>query len=150
MEQQGTNPYAAPSARVVDDVAAEEAPKLWNPAAGGAWSLLLSVAFGAWITLQNWKALDEPRRINASRIWFIVSVVAFALVLCMPGVGLLGLVYLIVWYFAENRPQINYIREHFGDDYPRRPWLAVILIAFCIALVAGVLCGFASANLFRR
>jgi len=151
MEQQELNPYAAPKARVDDAGAeAELAPELWNPAAGGAWSLLLSVAFGSWVTLQNWKALGEDKRIGISRVWFIVSLVVFVLVLSIPGMGLIGLPYLLIWYFVENRPQIRYIKERFGSGYPRRSWTKIVLLAFAMAVSAGFILGLVSFFMFRR
>jgi len=149
MEQQAVNPYAAPKARL-DDAPAGVAPALWNPEAGGAWSLLLSVAFGSWIMLQNWKVLGETARASTARIWLIVSIIVFVLVLALPGFGLIGLPYLVIWYFAQNRPQINYVKEHFGKDYPRRPWTKVVLLTLALVLVAGFLIGLASVFMFRK
>lgn len=150
MEQQpAVNPYAAPKARV-DDQPADAAPELWGPEAGGAWSLLLSVAFGSWVMLQNWHALDEPARAANSRIWLILSIVVFVLVLAIPGLGLIGFPYIIVWYFVENRPQIKYIKARYGKDYPHRPWTKVVLLTLAMVLCAGFLIGLISAVMFRR
>jgi heme/copper-type cytochrome/quinol oxidase subunit 2 len=148
-QQPAVNPYAAPKARV-DDNLGNEAPELWGPEAGGAWSLLLSVAFGSWVMLQNWHALDEPERAANSRIWLILSIVVFVLVLAIPGAGLIGLPYMIVWYFVENRPQIKYIKERYGKDYPHRPWTKVVLLTLVMVLCAGFLIGLISAVMFRR
>jgi succinate dehydrogenase/fumarate reductase cytochrome b subunit len=147
---QPVNPYAAPTARVDESRAADAAPALWNPAAGGAWSLLLSVAFGAWINLQNWKALEEEERVSTSRIWFIVSVIVVVLVILLPMGRLLGLPYLIVWYFAQNKPQIKYVKERFGEDYPHRPWLKVLLLAFLVIVICSMAVGMVGVFMMRR
>lgn len=150
MEQQTAgNPYAAPKARL-DDVPEAATVPLWNPEAGGAWSLLLSVMFGSWIMMQNWTALGETARASTSRIWLIVSVILFVLMLSIPGFSLLGLPYLIVWYFMENRPQIRYVRDRFDKDYPRRPWLKVLLLTLMFEILAGFVVGFIAAFALRR
>ena len=148
-QQSAVNPYAAPKARVGDDVGGD-APELWGPEAGGAWSLLLSFAFGSWVMMQNWIALDEPERAANSRIWMILSIIVFVIVLAIPGTGLIGLPYLFVWYFLENRPQIKYVKERYGKDYPHRPWTKVVLLALVIVLCAGFVVGLVSALIFRR
>jgi len=147
MEQ--ANPYAAPMARVDDQGGTEEAPPLWNPESGGAWCLLLSVAFGAWIMKQNWKALGEDKRASVSLIWFIVSLVVLALVIILPAGRALAFIYLMIWYFAENRPQIKYVKERFGKQYPHRPWFKVVLLGFVLVLIYAFVVGVASVVIHR-
>jgi hypothetical protein len=149
MEPQATNPYAAPTARV-EDAPDADAPPLWNPESAGAWSLLLSVIFGAWITMQNWTALGESERASTARVWLIVSVIVFVLVLFVPGLGALGFPYLIIWYFAQNRPQIKYVKETFGKDYPRRPWTKVVLLTLAGVFLVAFVLGLARAMVFRH
>jgi len=150
MEQKEANPYAAPAARVDDQAVADEAPPLWTPESGGAWCLLLSVAFGAWITTQNWKALGEEERASTSFIWFIISLLVLAVVIVLPMGRLLAFVYLIIWYFAQNKPQIKYVKERFGKDYPRRPWLKVALLGFLMIVAYSFVVGLISVVLHRR
>jgi hypothetical protein len=66
----------------------------------------------------------------------------------LPVGGLIGLPYLIAWYFAVNRPQIKFVKEAFGDDYERRPWTKIVLVWLAGVIVAGFALGFLSAALF--
>jgi hypothetical protein len=150
MEQQ-INPYAAPAARVDDAPGAiEEAPELWGPESAGAWSLLLSVAFGAWIVWQNWEALGDDKRAATSKAWFIGCVIGVALIILLPFGRFLGFVLLLTWYFAENKPQIKYVKEHFGKEYPHRPWLKVVVLGLLIVLACSFAIGLVSVFIFRH
>lgn len=141
-----TNPYAPPKARLTDAVAA--AVPLWTPSAAGLWCLLLSPMFGSYVTLKNWEALGEDERARTTRVWLWVSVAIFLATVLLPIGGLLGLVYLITWYFAVNKPQISYVKEHFGNDYERRPWTRIVLVWLGGVVAVGLVLGFASAMLF--
>jgi hypothetical protein len=140
-----TNPYAPPKARLTDAVVA--AP-LWTPSAAGLWCLLLSPMFGSYVTLRNWEALGEGGRARSAHIWLYVSVAVFAGMLLTPAGGVIGVPYLIAWYFAVNRPQIKFVKEMFGDDYERRPWTKIVLIWLAGVLVAGMVLGFLSVRFF--
>lgn len=150
------NPYAPPKAEVSDVPQQPATIALWNPNAAANWSLLFSPAFGAYLHMLNWRALGEPDKAAASRAW-VVGVLLFYLAMSV-GVGMfnmsgawqgLGLVALIVWYFSGARAQAKYIRERFGDSYPRRPWgkallwalgvyLAYLVVAFIIGAIIGL------------
>ena len=47
--------------------------EIWNPGAAARWSLLFSPAFGAFIHMRNWQALDQPERAAATGRWFHAS-----------------------------------------------------------------------------
>ncbi len=140
------NPYAPPEAAVVDVARTEVAPALWNPTAAGGWSLLFSPIFGAFLHMQNWKALGQPEKADASRRWMLGSIV-FILTLTlfsafMPeskGVDafgrLGGFVLLIVWYYAIGKSQQTYVASRFGGNYPRRSWAIPLLTAVGIAVM---------------
>lgn len=120
------NPYAAPKA----DVEAPPdgtAPVLWNPNAAGAWSLLFTPIFGSILLLKNWRAIGLEDKVRSARIWLIASVVMLIPVML---IGFVGLVYIIVWYFAWQKPQATFVRERWGTDYPRKSWAQPLLIAF--------------------
>lgn len=123
------NPFEPPKASLDRSQAAEDAPALWNPDVAGAWSLLLTPIFGSVLVRKNWKALGEETKVRTGTIWIVVSVLMlFAAVLF----GLAGFLYIIVWYFAWQRPQTQYIRERWGKDYPHKGWLLPILVGILV------------------
>jgi hypothetical protein len=150
------NPYAPPEAEV-DGIAlptpAAPAPALWNPNAAALWSLLLSPAFGAFLHMKNWAALGESGREDTSRKWFF-GLIAGYLALSIASIWLPesrhvdalsrggGVGLLVGWYFADARSQIEYVLRRHGKGYPRRGWLAALLlglaglVAFFVGAVA--------------
>lgn len=140
-----TNPYNAPRSRVADVPSAAAAP-LWNPNAAGLWCLVLSTIFGSYLVMRNWAALGDARE-RTARGWLYASIVFVIAAILIPGVGLAGLPWLIVWYFAVNRPQIQYVKETFGADYPRQPWGKVLAIGFVVLVGAAIVLGFVSVML---
>ena len=56
---------------------------------------------------------------------------------------LVGLIYLIVWYFSSVKPQAGFVRTRWGKDYPRRPWGKPLAIGFGIWIGIWVLIGVA-------
>jgi hypothetical protein len=141
----GVNPYAPPKARVTDAAAPAA---LWTPSAAGLWCLLLSPMFGSYVTMRNWEALGENARAGTTRIWLYVSVAVFVAMVLLPIGGLFGLAYLIAWYFAVNRPQIQFVKEAYGNGYERRSWTRIVLVWLAGVIVAGMVLGFVSAMLF--
>ena len=144
------NPYASPAAAVVDVVAVDAAPKLWNPNAAANWSLLFSPAFGALLHMKNWQALGDLQRAQANRNWAIASVVIILgsalLAVFNPdskaldgSTRLVGLGLLIAWYLGSAKAQAQLVKERFGSRYPRRGWTLPLLVALgCFAaLVVG-------------
>jgi hypothetical protein len=109
---------------------------IWNPNAACNWSFLLSPAFGAYIHALNWMTLSEPERARWAKVWFHVSLLMTAVFGLLSVVGVdkqavryVALLYLVIWYFANGRPQARYVKEKYGKDYPRRPWGKPLLIA---------------------
>jgi hypothetical protein len=45
-------------------------------------------------------------------------------------VGAVGFIYLIVWYFAWQKPQARFVTERWGSGYPRKSWGKPLLIGF--------------------
>ena len=141
-----TNPYAPPEARVAElaqiggTADAAPAPPLWNPGAASAWSLLFTPIFGAILQMKNWQALGAPDKAARSRAWAIANAIYFVLsgvlLVVLPEsaiidrIGnLLGLVLVLIWYFADGREQVRHIRARFGKAYPRRGWWLPLLFA---------------------
>jgi len=119
---------------------------IWNPNAACNWSVLLSPAFGAYIHALNWMTLNEPERARSAKVWFHVSLLMTAIVGLLSVVGVdkqtlryLGVVYLVIWYFANGRSQARYVKERYGKDYPRRPWGKPLLIAIAVFVVSIIL-----------
>jgi hypothetical protein len=123
------------------------APVLWNPEAAGAWSLIFNPVFGSILVLMNWQRLGVKDKIRNAQIWLVVSIIMLVIVFFAPPSvrALVSIAYLLVWYFAAAKPQANYIRERWGNAYPRRSWLWPLLIAFgilfallCLLFVLGM------------
>jgi len=151
MPEAGANPYAAPSARVAD-AGSEAAPPLWNPNAAASWSLLLTPAFGALLHMLNWRELGEEGKAGAAKGWFIASLVMLVVYLvfaiAQPALDMryLGFAYLLTWYFAAARGQARYVKDRFGNDYPRKGWGKPLLLGvaafvgyFLVAVIAGAI-----------
>ncbi|AKS43394.1 hypothetical protein [Wenzhouxiangella marina] len=136
------NPYAPPKSDLQPPV--EDAPAIWNPNAAGLWSLLFTPIFGASLVMKNWKAMGQPDRAGAAMIWVIVSIVMIIPSIFIP---FLGLVYLIVWYFSNQRPQAVYVRERWGQGYPRRSWALPLILAVAVLFGGFFLLGFLAAML---
>jgi uncharacterized membrane-anchored protein len=156
------NPYAPPKSQVADIHSQDEAPPLWNPNAAANWSLLFSPVFGALVQMKNWQALGEDERAATSKMWAIGSAITIgiftllsivsAVLTSSPDIGRsVGLILLVVWYFANGRAQSKYVKEQFGTDYPRRGWGKPLLVAVGVllgflaaAMIVGVIVGVAS------
>ncbi|MCK9684314.1 hypothetical protein [Scleromatobacter humisilvae] len=146
------NRFAPPKANVegaYSEVAA--APPLWNPNAAASWSLLFSPIFGTWLHLRNWQAMGDHERAGHARKWLIASfvmlLVSIVLAVFLPphlgGVTrIFNFAFLIAWYYAAAKPQVAFVKGHYGDHYPRRGWLVPIataigvIVASLAALVA--------------
>ena len=85
----------------------------------------------------NWRALGEPEKSAASKNWFYASIgmllVAVLLVAWMNDaadspVRLMGVAFLLAWYFASGRQQSKYVKAKFGEDYLRQPWSKPLVI----------------------
>jgi hypothetical protein len=150
------NRYAPPKAGVEGaTIDSARAPSLWNPNATANWSLLFTPMFGAWLQMQNWRALGERKRADAAQTWLALSTIIVAgsvfLDLVAPRTlwaaltTPLGFVWLLVWYFASGRPHARWVAARFGKDYPRQPWLnplmwglAGYVLIFALGALAGI------------
>ena len=118
-------------------------PALWNPNAAACWCLLFSPAFGAYLHARNAEAMGRLEEAKANRMWFKISLVFFGLVVLsafFPAIpdfafkpASLGL--LFGWYFSTGKPQIQHVKETYNGQYPRKPWMKVMLIALGCAIV---------------
>lgn len=117
--------------------ACESASPIWNPSAAARWSLLFTPAFGAFIHMRNWQALEQPERAASARRWFRASLCVLVLQIFTSALNTrlgtepmvlhpVGLLFLLVWYFASARQQTLLVRERFGARYRRKPWDGVV------------------------
>lgn len=63
------NRYAPPVAKVADIHTENTLPRLWNPGAAAGCSLLFTTVFGAYLHMENWRALGQIEKANVSRNW---------------------------------------------------------------------------------
>ncbi|MES3000201.1 MAG: zinc ribbon domain-containing protein [Pseudomonadota bacterium] len=135
---------------------------IWNPNAAANWSLVFTPAFGSYLQMRNWDALQEPAKARAARGWFVASLcVLFGNLFIGMLLGdaakadsvtrLMLFVFLLAWYFASGRAQGKYVKAKFGKNYARRPWGRALLFAvvgvvayFVIAIAVGILVGLAT------
>lgn len=153
------NPYQSPQANLdsaPEGAASGATPALWNPNAAANWSLLFSPIFGALLQSKNWEALGEPAKAAVARRWAMVAIGYFALcivantIVVIMQLGSLdlyiqtgGFALLLGWYFSIGREQARFVKERFGNHYPRRGWgkpfLFVLLGVFACAVLGGVI-----------
>lgn len=115
---------------------------MWNPSSAASWSVLFSPVFGSYLHAMNWRTLNEQERYSKAMIWCYVGIaVLVASVFLSKGGAALNFWYLIIWYFAAARSQAKYVKERFGNNYPRQAWgkplciAGASLMAFCIVVV---------------
>jgi hypothetical protein len=143
---------------------AHAAQAIWNPSAAANWSMPFSPIFGSYLHMLNWEVLGEPERAADSRRWTYASIAMLAgytvAGMMFPqgeaaSLAIRGAIiaYLLVWYFASAKVQMRYVKEKFGDDYPRKPWgrallyavaalLGYIALQFIVGVAAGLLGAF--------
>jgi len=50
-------------------------------------------------------------------------------------VPLILLVFLLVWYFANGKKQMTYVKKKYGKTYERKSWKIPIILGICGALL---------------
>jgi DNA-directed RNA polymerase subunit RPC12/RpoP len=125
-------------------------PRLWNPNTAGLLSVILWVGLGPFLVARNWKALGNEMSAKRSMIWF------YAFVAYLAVATLIGFVMpvplfsdrwflifggsfaaVLIWYFLEQKSQMQCVNERFGDKYPRKSLVRPILCGLGIWVVAG-------------
>lgn len=115
--------------------------KLWNPHAAAIFSLLLSVAFGAWVHAQNWKALGREDKAKESSIWFCVSIVGICLGLVYSSIAAAsGIALFVAWYFLSAKEQCDFVKNDLSNNYIKKSWAkpigVLVAIVFAFAVIA--------------
>jgi hypothetical protein len=105
---------------------------------------LLSPIFGATLVWLNWRAIGDAKRAQGGLVWLIASIV-FYLAIAVADLGILALLYLLIWYFGSQRRQTLYLKKTWPQGYPRRGWRAPLLWAvgavlalFALAILAAL------------
>jgi len=138
------SPSLAPDSAPIEPPAAT-APRLWNPNAAASWSLIFSPVFGALLQRSNWLAMGHPDKAARSLQWvwaylvFLVVTVGVSAVLPSEKAADLltrvaGLVFLVVWYYANGKEQVGLVLARYGRTYPRKSWLKPIGLALLVAI----------------
>lgn len=147
-------PSAPFAAATSNSPASGEAPALWNPKWLGAWSLLLSWGFGAFLLARNWKALGEPAKAKRAMVWFYSIFPWLLPCLLTPntpivqkGFWFASLAILATFYSLEVKPQMKLLKERFDDQFMRKSWWKPVGIA-CGSFVGVVVIGVVVASAF--
>lgn len=119
-----TNAYQTPSAELEEKDSFGEVT-LWNPDVAGGWSIIFTPIFGSILVRKNWLTLGETKKANAGSIWIVVSCLMAFLSVLIPFVGL---IYIIVWYYAYQRPQTKFVKSKVGS-YLKKNWFKPLGIA---------------------
>ncbi len=123
----GTGAVIPPSSAGVASTMDGAKPLLYNPNVAGILSLFFTTVFGSWCLMRNYEALGASANANRSKIWIIISVIIYLLLGTVIPMGV-GLVFVIVWYFCENRKQNIYLQEN-NIAYEKKGWLIPVLVA---------------------
>jgi len=126
----------APKSNLESEIS-DVAPPLWNPDVAGIWSIFLTPIFGSTLVLMNWKSIGDDAKTRTARTWLIVSIIMLVPAALIPGV--VGLAYIVIWYFFWQRKQTKYIQEHWGKNYQRKGWSKPLLIGIGVMVVMSIL-----------
>jgi hypothetical protein len=122
---------------------------LWNPFVARLWCLLFTPAFGAFLTMQNWKTLGEEARAKRSMLWFYGFLAFLFLAVITPDTAditaifrIIGCLMFVVWACTDNEKQVRFVKENFGSNYQHKSWGKPIGIGVgavcCILILIGV------------
>jgi hypothetical protein len=144
------NPYAPPGVEMaVEAPTPGSVPALWNPDAAGAWSLVFSPIFGSALVLKNWQTLGQGLEVKLAWMWLAASILLLIIASFVPGLSLLNFLYIIVWYFAWQKKQTDYVKKRWGKDYIRKGWAIPLLCALAGLVVFSVVIFFVEILLRR-
>lgn len=116
---------------------------LYSLATIGRFSLLAGPAWGAFLVRSNWLAMGRSKEAKDSLMGFwclllvpILLGFVFASVKSPNGTkpspgGLFFLIWLC-WYFFNYKPQAKFVKETYGDSYPRRSAAIPVIIGLIL------------------
>ncbi len=112
---------------------------LWNPNAAAWWSILFSPIFGAWLQAKNWSVLGDEGKAKQSMYWVYGGIAVGILSILVP---IIGLVYLICWWFFSARKQVKHVENNLNSAYVKKGWAKPIGIAvgsfFALLVIIGI------------
>lgn len=121
-------------------------PRLWNPNAAINWSLLLTPVFGSYLQMKNWQEIGSTTEANNAKYW-LVGTIIFILFLNLGTPFIwddpyqlqtypksLGILYIIVWYFAFAKSQSDFVKKHMHNNYQKKSWGIPLIIASIILI----------------
>jgi hypothetical protein len=114
-------------------------PALWAPKQLGAWVVICSMAFGAFLVARNWQALREPEKARAAWWWFAGSLLLIVIVSTFLNVftALMAISYFLLWIFLSLVPQCKFVQTKFGKDFRRKPVVLAGVLTFLALVMAG-------------
>lgn len=144
-------------------------PHLWNPNVASSLSVFFTPIFGAYIHAKNWIELGVRDKAETNKNWLIIYtlylVFAFILFLFLDLSSVypnnpkasgplvldsfvrgIGFLLLLSWYFTQGKPQADYIKENYREEYDKKGWGIPILAAFGAFLFLIII--FAAINYF--
>lgn len=124
----------------------EKQLRLWNPNAAINWSLLLTPVFGSYLQMKNWQEIGSTTEANNAKYW-LVGTIIFILFLNLGTPFIwddpyqlqtypksLGILYIIVWYFAFAKSQSDFVKKHLHSNYQKKSWGIPLIIASIILI----------------
>lgn len=119
---------------------------LWNPNAAANWSLLFSPVFGAWLHAKNWIVLGDEKKAKQSMYWVYGGIAVLILSILLPDqIGkVIGVGYLLAWYFSSAKQQVKHVKQDLNNAYERKGWAKPLGIAIAILLTFILVAGIAA------
>ena len=105
-------------------------PELYDPKLVALFALLFTPIFGAQLQALNWARLGEDGQVRTSRLWVRASFWLLLLFILMqaifqhePLMRFGGIYFLVVswacWMLTSGYRQITYVKNLYGNDYPK-------------------------------
>ena len=122
------NPYEAPQSSLSNYN--NDCEPIFNPFAASCFAILFSTPFACILHAMNWKKLGNEEMAKANWIACIaIIVISFILIAFASNIviNLFSIASLLVWYFLLGSKQQKFVKENYGNDYPRRNiWMAAL------------------------
>ncbi len=87
------------------------------------------------VILKNWQSIGEQPRVKTGWAWLAVSV---AMVIVFGATYWVHLIYLLTWSLAWPMKQARYVNERWGANYPKKRWVAPLLVGLGVVVALAV------------